>query len=137
MTNAEGGSVGVGDRFVSARTFTQAEFDTFATLSGDDNPIHVDAEFAAGTRFGRPVAHGMLLYSALCGFLNRHFPGAVQIEHDFMFTVPTFAGEEMMLQAEVMDVMAAENRMRLKTTITNPRGEITCDGETTLEWDSQ
>lgn len=136
MTNVKREKVGVGDRFVSARTFTQAEFNAFAALSGDDNPIHVDAEFAAGTRFGRPVAHGMLLYSALCGFLNGHFPGAIQIEQDFMFTVPTFAGEEMMLQAEVMDVMAAENRIRLKTTITNSRGEITCDGETTLEWDS-
>jgi acyl dehydratase len=49
------------------KTFTQAEFDAFARLSGDDNPIHVDPEFSARTRFGRTVAHGMLLYGVNCG----------------------------------------------------------------------
>jgi len=46
-------------------TPTQADFDAFAAVSGDDNPIHVDPEFSAHTRFGRTVAHGMLLYSRL------------------------------------------------------------------------
>ncbi|NDJ34144.1 MAG: hypothetical protein GYB64_05715, partial [Chloroflexi bacterium] len=45
------------------RTFTQADFDLFAELSGDDNPIHVDPTFSARTRFGRTAAHGMMLYS--------------------------------------------------------------------------
>ena len=49
------------------RVFTQEDFDRFARLSGDDNPIHVDSEFSARHKFGRTVAHGMLLlaiYSA-------------------------------------------------------------------------
>ena len=48
-----------------ATVFTQRQFDEYARLSGDDNPIHVDAAFAAGTRFGRTVAHGMFLFSVL------------------------------------------------------------------------
>ena len=40
---------------------TQEEFDLFARISGDDNPIHVDPEFSARTRFGRTVSHGMLI----------------------------------------------------------------------------
>ncbi len=52
------------------RVFRQADFDRFAALSGDDNPIHVDAGFAAKTHFGRTVCHGMLLYSAICQVLG-------------------------------------------------------------------
>ena len=39
------------------RSFSQSDFNEFASLSGDNNPIHTDAEFAAQSRFGRPVAH--------------------------------------------------------------------------------
>src|SRR5688500_2787 len=49
------------------RSLSQAEFDLFARISGDNNPIHVDPEFSARTRFGRTVSHGMLLYTVLWG----------------------------------------------------------------------
>ena len=89
--------------FRETRTFTQAEFDRFAAISGDDNPIHVDPAFAAGTRFGRTVAHGMLLYATLWGLVRRHFPDAVQETQDLMFPAPTYAGEPMRLEVEVVD----------------------------------
>jgi acyl dehydratase len=57
------------------RSFTQADFDCFARLSGDDNPIHVDAEFSARSRFGRTVAHGLLLCSVLRGLIEKLAPG--------------------------------------------------------------
>ncbi len=122
----------VGQTFTQTRVFSQAEFDTFAALSGDNNPIHVDPAFAARTRFGRTAAHGMLLYSALCGLLSAHFPGHAQHTQSFTFTAPTFTDEAMMLQAEVLEVQADRNKILLRTTITNPQGELTCDGETLL-----
>lgn len=124
-----------GDTFTTTRTFSQADFDAFARLSGDDNPIHVDAAFAAQTRFGRTVAHGMLLYSALCGAISRHFPGAQQLEQTLMFAAPTFAGEEMTLMLEVTAV--AGNALTLNTTIRNARGERTCEGTARLAWEAQ
>ena len=48
-------------------SFSQADFHRFARLSGDHNPIHVDPDYAAGTRFGATVSHGMLLFSAVRG----------------------------------------------------------------------
>ena len=60
-----------GDTFTQTHIFTQDDFVRFARLSGDDNPIHVDAKFASTTRFGKTVAHGMLLYSVLCAWLTR------------------------------------------------------------------
>lgn len=112
-------------------TFTQADFDAFAALSGDDNPIHVDAAFAARTRFGRPVAHGMLLYSTICGVLSRHFPGAAQLSQSLMFPAPTFADEAMTITITLLAQVDAR-RVRLATTITNPDGQETAVGETDL-----
>ena len=122
----------VGDTVTATRTFRQADFDRFATLSRDDNPIHVDPAFAARTRFGRPVAHGMLLYGALCALLGRHFPGAVQVEQQLTFTRPSFAGEEMTISAELLETEPSRRRLRLRTLVTNPRGETTVEGQTLL-----
>ncbi|MCC6001305.1 MAG: hydratase [Pararhodobacter sp.] len=79
-------------------TPTQAEFDAFARLSGDDNPIHVDAEFSARTRFGRTVSHGMLIYGKLWALLRQARPGAVQKMQALMFPAPSFAGEALRLE---------------------------------------
>jgi acyl dehydratase len=114
--------------------FTQADFDEFARLSGDDNPIHVDPEFSARTKFGRTVAHGMFLYGTICGLLSEHFSGAVQVEQSLMFPAPTFTGDVMTVLAEITAVDSETGQIRLKTTLTNPDGQLTCDGETLLEW---
>jgi acyl-CoA synthetase (AMP-forming)/AMP-acid ligase II len=65
----------VGHQETFKRSFTQEDFDRFADLSGDNNPIHVDPEFSAHTHFGRTVAHGMLLYSTICRVLSTQYPG--------------------------------------------------------------
>lgn len=74
---------------------TQADFDAFAELSGDDNPIHVDAEFSARTRFGRTVSHGMLLYSRLWALLRQHYPEHRHAMQALMFPNPAYAEEEL------------------------------------------
>jgi acyl dehydratase len=124
----------IGQTVTAVRTFPQGDFDAFAALSGDDNPIHVDPAFAARTGFGRTVAHGMLLYGTICGLLSQHFPGAVQLEQSLMFPAPTYAGEAMTVQAEIMAIDAETGQIRLKTTLINPKDQLTCDGETVLEW---
>lgn len=83
---------------LSARwTPSQQEFDDFARVSGDDNPIHVDPEFSARTAFGRTVSHGMLIYSRLWGLLTAACPEAKQVHQAMMFPNPAFAGEEVEL----------------------------------------
>ncbi|MHA7776602.1 MaoC family dehydratase [Roseibium sp. M-1] len=80
-------------------TFTwtprQADFDAFAKLSGDDNPIHVDPEFSARTRFGRTVSHGMLLYTRVFAHLQAIYPGRPQQMQTLMFPNPAYADEEL------------------------------------------
>lgn len=78
-------------------TPTQDEFDSFACLSGDDNPIHVDPEFSARTRFGRTVSHGMLIYAKLWMMIRELRPGVRQVGQTLMFPNPCFVGDDIRL----------------------------------------
>lgn len=80
------------------RTLTQDDFNLFAELSGDVNPIHVDPAFSASAKFGRTVAHGMLLYSVLWGLMRQHLPEARQARQYLMFPAPCYADEELKIE---------------------------------------
>jgi acyl dehydratase len=116
---------------VVERVLTQQDFDAFATLSGDDNPIHVDPEFSARTRFGRTVSHGMLLSTVLRGLVAELVPGARQVSQKLMFPAPTFADDPMRFAA----VARSDDGRHVVVDISCERvddGTITCAGEATL-----
>ncbi|MGD9404216.1 MAG: MaoC/PaaZ C-terminal domain-containing protein [Anaerolineae bacterium] len=112
------------------RVFGQSDFDRFAALSGDDNPIHVDPEFAARSKFGRTVAHGMFLYANACGMVDTPAPGqgTVQIEDELMFPSPTFAGEEVEIRGEASPVHPGEAVSDLRVAIVRPDGNVGLQG---------
>jgi acyl dehydratase len=114
------------------RSFNQSDFDRFAALSGDDNPIHVNPDFAAHTKFGRTVAHGMLLYSTICGGLFRSFPNRVQITQELMFPNPTYADEQIIVRLEVLSIDREQGRTSISTTMMRPDGELGFQGQTTM-----
>lgn len=123
----------VGTRVRVPRIFTQTDFDNFARLSGDNNPIHVDPRFSATARFGRTVAHGMLLYSALWAVIHAQFPAARQIEQQLMFPAPTYADEPMQLEIQVIDY-PTPNRCALIMRVRRAEEDvITLEGETVIE----
>ena len=132
-------SLEVGQSITARRTFSQADFDRFAALSGDDNPIHVDPEFSARTKFGRTVCHGMLLYSTICQVLGEKLPGPgmVQLEQSLMFPSPTFTGEEMTVRLEVSEVRPDDGIATLETTISHVDGRIACQGQSAVGQDAR
>lgn len=84
------------------RVLLQADFDRFARLTGDDNPIHCDPAFAAKSHFGATVAHGMLLYGCICKALTEQVgPGVVQMEQSLMFPNPTYVGDRLRVDLQV------------------------------------
>jgi acyl dehydratase len=93
--HAEVAACGETSEIVVHWTPDQADFDRFAALSGDDNPIHVDPAFSARTRFGRTVSHGMLLYSRLWALIRTRWPGRRHHVQELMFPNPAYAGEEL------------------------------------------
>ena len=109
----------IGDKKTKTHRFTQSEFDSFAHISGDDNPIHVDPVFSARTRFGKTVSHGMLLYSHLWGMIQTWHPGARQLSQDIKFPAPTFTEEEVVFEIEILDI-SVNGDLHLKTQARSP-----------------
>ena len=110
------------------KVFSQADFDSFASLSGDNNPIHTDPDFCAGTRFGRTVAHGLLLCSVLRGLTELLVPGARLDEQSVMFPAPTYASEPV--QFKVLIAEGEGNRIELKLEVKRMNdGVVTCKGQ--------
>jgi len=116
-----------GKRTSIVKVFSQADFDDFARLSGDDNPIHTDPEFCAGARFGRPVAHGLLLCSVLRGLVDRLVPGHRLTEQAVMFPAPTYAGEPVSFTVTVSAAGQDRIELQLETKRVND-GVVTCQG---------
>ncbi|MBT8077317.1 MAG: hydratase [Gammaproteobacteria bacterium] len=113
------------------RRFSQDDFDAFARLSGDDNPIHVDPEFSAATRFGRPVAHGMLLYAVFRGLIFRLMPDAQQVSQDLMFTAPTYADEPVRFAVDIKVSGSGQAAATMSCTRVADDA-ITCEGAAQL-----
>lgn len=126
--------VNAGDVKAFKRSFTQKDFDRFARLTRDDNPIHVDPDFSARTRFGKTVAHGMMLYSTISRVLGSHFPGpgTLQIKQEMMFRHPTHTDTEITTRLEVLEIQRKKHLARIRTTIRLPGGHLACDGNTVV-----
>lgn len=120
-----------GDRASLKKAFTEQEVEDFAKISMDDNPIHLDDEFAKGTRFGQKIVHGMLVSSLLSGVMGSRLPGkgAVYLGQSLKFTAPVFIGEEVTAEAEVIHIREDKPIATLRTKITKSNGEVAVEGE--------
>lgn len=106
----------VGMRSTTTSTITAEMIDTFADITGDHNPIHVDAEFAATTQFGQRIAHGALSASFISAVLGNDLPGpgAVFVELNLRFRRPAFIGDEVIAVAEVAEINQRNGRVKMK-----------------------
>ena len=129
-------SIVVGDEVRLTRRFTADAIDAFARVSGDDNPIHVDAAFAATTRWGRTLAHGMMLYSIVVHLIRAELlPGSVELEQELVFPGPIFAGDELVIDAEVVHVDVELGRVEVRTRVTRGGDGVGCEGRTLVSAD--
>ncbi len=108
--------------------FTQQDFNRTAVLSGDDNPIHVDPEFASKTRFGKTVAHGMLLYGMVCRVIGESVPGGIPLEQELMFPAPTYTDEEVTIWVTLTRVNGEEKTLEFDTYVIKENGHLGLKG---------
>lgn len=116
-----------------SKTLTDAHFLFFSGLTGDSHPIHYDAEYAAKTRFGKPVAHGLLLASLTALGASPavdRIEGFVFVEQGCRFLKPVVVGDTIAPQLTVEKRWTEGKRdyVRLTTRLTNQRGEIVLEG---------
>jgi len=121
----------VGDKFSIEREITHQLIRSFAELSGDHNPIHLDEEFAAKTRFGRRIAHGMLSGAFISAVLGYEFGERkiVYLSQTMRFTAPAFIGDTITTTATVTHIRDDKGIVTLETICTNQNGDTTLKGE--------
>lgn len=120
-----------GDTATRSKTITREDVRAFAELSGDYNPVHLDEEYASGTRFGRTIAHGMLAASLISATLANELPGrgAVYLSQSLRFVAPVFPGDTVTARVTVTKVREDKPIVTLETVCTNERGEKLLEGE--------
>lgn len=106
---------------------SQDDFNRFARLSGDHNPIHVDPDYAAATRFGATVSHGMLLFSVLRGLIHAHYPGARLESQELKFPAPAYTDEEL-TAVLVAEAPVADGRVELVTRVIKGDEKVCLEG---------
>jgi acyl dehydratase len=114
--------------------FTQEEVTRFAEVTGDRNPVHTDAAYAATTMFKRPIMHGMLgaaLFSKVFGTL---FPGegTIYLKQSLNFLKPMYPDTEYEAVFTVKEIIREKNRAIVETVIRDQDGKTCTSGEATV-----
>ena len=129
----------VGDTTTFSKTISEADILLFAAVSGDNYPLHVDAEYAKTTRFGQRAAHGMLtasLLSTVVGLMLQK-PGGIYVEQSLRFRAPVFIGDTLTATAEVTELIPQRRRMRVHGSVVNQRGETVLEGDGLIQKDER
>ena len=114
-----------------SKTITDADIEAFAALTGDRNPVHLDDEYAARSRFGRRIAHGMIGASLLSAVIANELPGrgSVYLSQSLRFTAPVYPGDTVTARVTVTRLREDKPVVTLETVCTNQRGERVIEGE--------
>lgn len=109
----------VGDTYSEVFSYTQEQVKAFAELSGDKNPLHLDAEYAATTMFKKPIIHGILGASIMSKILGMHFPGegTVYLKQEIDFKRPMYVDVQYEALLKVLEINADKHTAVIETKI--------------------
>ncbi|HYM16772.1 MAG TPA: MaoC family dehydratase [Dehalococcoidia bacterium] len=127
--------VKVGDTATLTRTVTADDVVAFARVTGDDQPLHLDDAWAAKTRFGKRIAHGMLSAGFISAVLGTKLaPNAVVVYlgQQMRFRLPVAIGDTITAEAEVTALDEEKRIATVRTDCLNQRGETVVKGEATV-----
>lgn len=121
----------VGDIANFTKSVTGYDVYSFAGLTGDYNPTHVNNVFASETEYGKIVAHGMLSIGFISNVLGTQLPGlgSITVGLDCNFIKPVYIGDTITAGVVVTKIDQQKNRVWLRTFVVNQHGELVVDGE--------
>ena len=125
----------VGSSASFSKQVTVEDIVSFADVTGDHNPLHTDAAYAARTRFKAPIAHGMLgagLISAAIGVNLAPGNAVIYMGQNLQFRGPVSAGDTLTANVEVTELDAEKSRLKLNTTVSNQDGTEVIRGDATI-----
>ena len=114
--------------------FSQQEVTQFAEVTGDKNPVHTDAEYAAKTMFRRPIMHGMLGASLFSKVFGTLFPGegTIYLKQSLNFLKPMYVDTTYEAVFTVKELLKDKNRAIVETVIKDQDGKVCTSGEATV-----
>jgi 3-hydroxybutyryl-CoA dehydratase len=120
----------LGDKASTGKTITEADILLFAAVSTDTNPVHLNAEVAAGSVFKQRVAHGMLSAGLISAVLGTKLPGpgTIYLSQSLRFRAPVKIGDTVTATVEVTALDAEKKRATLRTVCT-VGGQTVIEGE--------
>lgn len=121
----------VGDIATESRTITEEDVKEFAKFSGDYNPLHMDDEFAAKTRFKKRIAHGLIPASMLSKLAASKLPGpgSIYLSHNIRFRAPAYIGDTVTAEIKILNVRPDKPIISLSTICRNQDGKTLIEGE--------
>jgi acyl dehydratase len=121
----------IGQRARRTQTVSAREVELYAEITGDRNPLHFDADFAARTRFGRLVAQGGIAADMLNALVAMDLPGpgTVFMSQALTYLAPTYLGDTLTAEVEVLALKADKPVCQLRAVITNQDGVRLLEGE--------
>lgn len=128
--------LGVGKSYSISVTATDEVINNIAKVSGDVNPIHLNEEYAAGSIFGRRIAHGLFCINAISMIIGNYLPGpgAVLLEQTFQYKKPVYIGDEIKVTVTVKEKVCKDIYL-LDTICRNQVGELVLDGISKIKWE--
>lgn len=123
--------VKIGKEVEYRRVFSAQEVATFATVSEDNNPIHLDEAYAAASIFGKRVVHGILLTSMFSKIFGTIYPGngGIYLAQNSKFLKPIFVDEEVVSKVTLIEYDEATRKSLFKTECFNHAGKLAVVGE--------
>jgi len=124
-------SLNPGDKASRTTLITDEMIHAFAQLTGDTNPVHLDDAYAAGTRFGRRIAHGMIAAGLISATLADDLPGSgtIYLSQTLQFKAPVYPGDTITTTVEVKTVRPDKPIVTLGTLCTNQDSVVVLEGE--------
>jgi 3-hydroxybutyryl-CoA dehydratase len=121
----------IGDDAEFSKTVSESDIYLYAGVTGDFNPAHIDAVYAAGTFFKKRIAHGMLSAGFISAVIGTRLPGTgtIYVGQQLKFLAPVYVGDTITARVTVAAINAEKNRVTLKTTCSNQEGTVVLDGE--------
>lgn len=121
----------VGQTATRELTVTAEDVERYAQITGDRNPLHFDAAFAAATKFGRLVVHGGITAGLLNALVAQDLPGpgTVFMSQQLEYTAPVYIGDTITGTVEVLSVHARKPVTQLRAEVRRADGEVVLRGE--------
>lgn len=130
ISNTPYSALEVGQKANFEKTIEERDIQLFAAMSGDRNPVHLDAEYAAGTLFKERIAHGMLSGALISAAVACTLPGpgTIYLGQTMKFLRPVKIGDTITVHVEVLEKLP-KNRARIGTNVFNQNDELVVEGE--------